>query len=143
FSADQDPEQFWTVEAAYLAASSPDCPKWTALPAGQNKKKLRPKWLGAGPREAHAKGYLQWLCIDGSQNNCTTYDEREKGVAALRSLDWDRVLCRPSTHFRFLAALLDDVAAALGEPLPRLAGRALAPQTSLAQRPQNAVLRNL
>lgn len=140
---EHDPELFWVDEPAYLAASDADCPCWAALPGGTNKKKQRPKWLGEGPRQAHAKGYLQWLCIDGSQKNCTTYDETRKGSAALRSLDWDRVLLRPPMQLQFLAALLDDIAVALGQPLGGLAERVLSPLTCLAKRPTDAVLRNL
>lgn len=140
---DQDPEQLWVDEPTYLAASDVDCPCWAALPVNTNKKKQRPKWLGEGPRQAHAKGYLQWLCIDGSQKNCTTYDETRKGSAALRSLNWDRVLLRPPMQLQFLAALLDDIAVALGQPLDGLAERVLSPLTCLAKRPTDAVLRNL
>lgn len=142
FTAQQDPEQFCTDDPAYLSAGSGDCPKWTALPPDRQKK-LRPKWLGASPREQHPKGYLQWLCIDGSQRGCTTYKESASGARALGGLHWPTVFSRQPTQLAFLAALLDDVSDAVNVPLAGLAGRSLAPETSLACGGQSGILRNI
>jgi len=141
FGATQDPEEFATTDAAFLAASVASCPCWNQLPPGK-KKNLRPKWLGSVPRERHPKAYLQWLCIDGNARTCTTYHESGSGKDALRGLDWDTVFRRPSPQLRFLAALVADLADGLGQPPSTdVSTRLLAPQT--ANPPVCRVLRNL
>lgn len=105
-----DVEDFETGDAAYLAATEDLCPTW----ARRQNKKDRPKWFGE-QRSHHPKGYLQWLCIDGSRRNCTTYSEAEGGAGALAGLDWAMVLGKPAAHSRYLRAFLADLADALGE----------------------------
>lgn len=143
FASTQDPEQFVTQDAAYLAASMNDCPSWAQAERGRQKK-LRPKWLGSLPRQHHPKGYLQWLCLAGQQCSCTTYDETNHGAAALRGLDWTTLLQRPSPQLGFLTSLLSDIADGVGQPLPSLLlGRYEAPETSRATPRATPVLRNL
>lgn len=134
---DADLEAFRAHDVAYLAATEDDCPCWLAT---KRTQKHRPKWLGAGPRTGHPKGYLQWLCIDGGLKTCTTYDESDAGGRALAGLRLSALLARPSSEFRYLRAFLADLAWALGEaPINEISPR---PVTSLIERPHN-VLRNL
>ncbi len=160
FPSDRDPEDFETMDAAYLAATDETCPCWKELgipPA--RKKKFRPKWLGLPSwwqldsndrermvswRKGHPKGYLQWLCRDGNQKNCTTYDETDKGGKALSTIPWRALLARADHHFKYLRALIADVADTLGEdPVTGKLTGAIADLTNpLRKRPQR-VLRNL
>lgn len=137
-------EDFHTLDVQYLHASENDCPRWVER---GRKKKDRPKWLG-DQRERHPKGYLQWLCRDAADKGCTSYDESHGGAEALRRLDWESLLL--STGVRYLGALLEDIADALGEsspmppsPVTRSPTEASHPTTSRARRPQDHVLRNL
>lgn len=160
YSSDQDPEQFDIANEAYLNATEDDCPCFKALeiPAA-SKKKLRPKWLGLPDwwkrneidkwirmiswRRGHPKGYLQWLCKDGSRKNCTTYDETVAGGRALSGLSWSALLGREQ-HFGYLRALITDVTAMLGQDptTGRITG-AIAELTDPLRHRPNAVLRNL
>ncbi len=143
FASTQDPEQFVTQDAAYLAASMAHCPSLALVPSGRQKK-LRPKWLGSLSRQHHPKGYLQWLCLAGQQCSCTAYDETNHGAAALRGLNWTALLQRPSPQLGFLTSLLSDIADGVGQPLPSLLlGRYEAPETSRATPRATPVLRNL
>jgi hypothetical protein len=109
--AASDLEAFETQDPAYRAATRADCP---CLPK-KDEKKHRPKWLGALPREKHPKGYLQWLCIDGSKKNCTTYDETTNGGEALSRLSWPALLGQPASNLRYLRAFIADLADVLGQ----------------------------
>lgn len=162
FAGDRDPEDFNVDDTEYLSATEADCPCWLSLPSGRQKK-LRPKWLGLPewypwpPREApipeqerrllwrrgHPKGYLQWLCRDGSRKNCTTYDEVERGGNALKSLDWRAVFGRPAHHSQYLRALLADVANALGAAFEPWLSGSLATVTSPFVLRNDPILRNL
>lgn len=139
FADSCDPEEFMTTDAAYLEATEAACPCWARLPHGQ-RKNLRPKWLGTA-RARHPKGYIQWLCRDGEEKNCTTYHETDDGGTALQRLDWRRVLERPAHHLRYLRALVADVADALGEQ-PPTSGQ-FAEDTSPFKRRPDPLLRNL
>lgn len=131
-------EDFETMDAPYEAATTRACPEWLAR---GEKKADRPKWLG-NLRHLHPKGYLQWLCLDGGAKNCTSYDESRGGAAALAQLDWGALLEHPG--LRYLGALLEDLADALGEPMPRMTPPGPPPPaTSLRHRPEDHVLRNL
>jgi hypothetical protein len=116
FASNTDPEDFYTDDLDYRAATQDDCPALLQTPESK-RKKLRPKWLGDGDRRRHPKGYLQWLCRDAQSKNCTTYHETRNGGGALQGLRWSTVLQRPDTHLGFLRALLDDLAHTLGQPL--------------------------
>lgn len=141
--AEPDLEAFETRDEAYLAATEADCPCWTST----RRRKYRPKWLGTSPRQQHPKGYIQWLCLDGSAKNCTTYNESMSGSEALKILTWSDVLSRPGAPFRYLRALLADLSVTLGppsnlapiteDPDPPI------PSTRLSARPRDHVLRNL
>lgn len=138
-----DPEDFRTSDAAYLADGEAACPCWSELPSGRAKKKLRPKWLGSA-RERHPKGYLQWLCRDGTAKNCTRYDETRSGSRALTEIDWQALLARPNDHFLYLRSLVADIADALNQP--PTAGSIHDPQASATSRfasGLNRLLRNL
>lgn len=126
------------VARAQSDSAARDCPEWFAR--GQ-KKNDQPKWLGRAPFH-HPKGYLQWLCLDGGAKNCTSYDESRGGAEALAQLDWGALLAHPG--LRYLGALLEDLADALGEPMPQMAPLGATPAvTSLRHRPADHVLRNL
>ncbi len=141
--AEPDLEAFETEDEAYLAATEADCPCWMST----RRKKYRPKWLGTLARERHPKGYLQWLCLDGSARSCTTYNESTSGSEALRDLTWSDVLSRTGAPMRYLRALLADLSFTLGppsnlapiteDPDPPI------PSTRLSVRPRDRVLRNL
>jgi hypothetical protein len=143
FSATCDPEAFQTNDPAYLAATKASCPRWSNLPPGRQKR-LRPKWLGSQARERHPKGYLQWLCRDGTATNCTAYHETKDGGQALAHLRWSELLSRPVNHFSYLRALLADLAEGLAdnpETGPVLGSQALL--TSRFTQRREPVLRNL
>ncbi len=108
---DGDVEDFQTVDAAYAAADDEACPEWCKRrrPSGD-----RPKWLGAGDRTKHPKGYLQWLMRDGSKITCTTYREAKEGVDALKGIDWAEVL-KYKHRCSFVRSLVADVAALLNQ----------------------------
>lgn len=138
--SERDPEAFSTSDPAYLAATDESCPCWVA--AGR-KSKAKPKWLASGGRDRHPKGYLQWLCMDGSRTNCTHYSETDGGAEALRELGWGIVLSRPEEHLAYLRALLADLADCLNQAPSTGAvagvGAATAPQATGGVR----LLRNL
>ena len=138
-----DVEAFQTNDAAYLGATEEICPCWIS----KRIRKNRPKWLGTLLRDKHPKAYLQWLCLDGSQRNCTTYDETENGGRALTGLRWGTLLEQPSSQLRYLRAFLADLADVLGEDPTTGAvvedPAAPVPATRLSARPQTHVVRNL
>ncbi|HRI71182.1 MAG TPA: hypothetical protein PK156_43415 [Polyangium sp.] len=156
YPSDRDPEQFEIADSAYLNASDDACSCWKALGA---KKKSRPKWLGLPSwwnanepdeqgrviswRQGHPKGYLQWLCKDGSHKKCTTYDESIGGGRALSSLSWPALLGREK-HFGYLRALISDVSAKLQQdPATGKVVGTIANLTDPLQYRPDAVLRNL
>lgn len=138
-----DVEAFQTHDAAYLAATEVLCPCWTV----KRIKNNRPKWLGNSARDKHPKGYLQWLCMDGSQRNCTSYNETTNGGRALAGLRWATLLGQPSSQVRYLRAFVADLADALGEDPTTGAivedPGAPAPATRLSARTRAHVIRNL
>lgn len=135
-------EAFETDDPGYLAATEAACPCWQK---NGRRKKRRPKWLGTVDRGHHPKGYLQWLCLDGADENCTTYRETRAGGEALATLSWAPLLALPAGSLRYLRAFLADLAHGLGQqPTTGVVGE-LKPAvvTSLSARPANPVLRNL
>lgn len=134
-----DLEDFLTRDVQYASATETDCPCWVSR---GRKKADRPKWLGS-ERERHPKGYLQWLCRDGDAKGCTTYDESQGGAEALKRLDWDVLFT--NTGLSYLSALLEDLADALGQPLPFLfpLKEVDGTPTKLELRPRAHVLRNV
>lgn len=143
FGDDIDPEAFETTDARYLTAREADCPTLAALSPAR-KKKLRPKWLGALPRERHPKGYLQWLCRAPAEHSCTSYSETESGGPALAEIHWQSLFGRPDTHFAFLRALVEDLEDGLGcAPAVGTVGGIASPLTARSKAPRDPVLRNL
>lgn len=147
--ASADVESFATSDPGYAAATATSCPTWAA----SSKKKNRPKWLGSASRTAHPKGYLQWLCIDGSSRCCTTYAEtaglgQPSGANALANISWAILLSSPLPTLRFVRAFLTDVATGLQQP-PSIGGPAISedpqllPVTSLVYKRTAPVLRNI
>ena len=59
--AQGDPEDFFTADSMYDAATESHCLCWVT---DGREKNRRPKWLGDVDRRRHPKGYLQWLCRD-------------------------------------------------------------------------------
>lgn len=159
YPLDRDPEQFDISDDVYFKATEDECPCLKALMiAADRKRKLRPKWLGLPSwwqsnaeerdriiswRKGHPKGYLQWLCRDGSQRNCTTYDETAAGGKALSGLSWLALLGR-ERHFGYLRALISDVSHLLGQdPATGKVTGAIADLTDPRRPRPDAVLRNL
>ena len=137
---EHDPEAFSTSDPAYLAATDASCPCWVE---DGRKAKTRPKWLGAGPREQHPKGYLQWLCVDGARPNCTHYSESDVGADALRELGWGLVLSRPEGQLAYLRALLADLAASLDQAPSTGAVASVGAATAAQPTGGHRLLRNL
>ena len=92
-------------------------------------------------REFHPKCYLHYLCDPTLMDKRKRYRETDKGVAALRSLDWSDVL-GPSPHCPFLHAFLDDLGEALNSPLPSVSRDHADPRVRFPG-PKNRILRNL
>jgi len=122
--ADLDLEQFRTIDQAFLT-----------LPAGTDRIADMPQ------REFHPKSYLHYLCDPTLADRRKRYRETVNGVAALESLDWERVLSSPP-HCPFLHAFLDDLGAALNSPLPFI-DRARADPRARFPGPRDRILRNL
>jgi hypothetical protein len=143
FAPDCDPENFQTHDEAYLKEETSICHCLLNLPTARHRN-LKPKWFNQALRARHPKGYLQWLCRNGTERSCTSYHETEGGARALAGLHWPSLLGRPTEHFQYLRALLADLAEGLGEeptigPVPGTQ----APITSRAARRTSPVLRNL
>ncbi len=68
-------------------------------------------------RQRHPKSYLHYLCDPTLADRKRRYRETQGGAAALKDLDWRKVLVVPP-HCPFLHALLDDLAACLDHRLP-------------------------
>jgi hypothetical protein len=81
-------------------------------PPDRPPKDKCPPWATPG-RAQHPKRYLQFLC-DPAGTDSRAYVETKGGQAALRELDWPKVLA-PQEHVRFLRSLIHDLADALGE----------------------------
>ena len=65
--------------------------------------------------ERHAKHYLEDLI---ARSGGTPYEETVGGAAALRQLDWPRVLGGSPTHCPLAKALMDDLSAFFQRPSP-------------------------
>ena len=92
-------------------------------------------------RLRHPKWYLRWLC-DPTSLREKAYKETKGGLAALRELDWSRVLGEPD-RCPFLRSLVVDLADALGQSLPfsDLGGNFLTSRHNPGRR--NPTLRNI
>jgi hypothetical protein len=92
-------------------------------------------------RLRHPKWYLRWLC-DPTCLREQAYKETKGGLAAVRELDWSRVLGQPD-RCPFLRSLIVDLADALGRSLPfsDLGGNPLTSRHNPGRR--NATLRNI
>ncbi len=94
-----------------------DDPDFTTPENRLNQKSL-PRWA-TSDREKHPKRYLQFLC-DPSGTSPRPYFEvdkgpgRRSGQAALRHLDWSKVLATKQ-HVQFVRSLIHDIADALDE----------------------------
>ena len=142
FPPDVDPEAFVITDASYIAAIAANCQAWSSLPQSKQKKH-RPKWLGAGPRDRHPKGYLQWFCRAPAEPSCTNYSETNTGGPALANIRWDMLLGRPGHHFQFLRALIEDLEEKLGQSVNGPVTGNVFQLTARSYAPQNAVLRNI
>jgi hypothetical protein len=157
--AERDVEMFQTNDDAYSSADHCQCVVWHAEPPEKKNKaafkKRRPKWAVSSQREHHPKGYLQWLCMDPHHINCTTYDETEKGAAALANLDWAQLAAHASPpssgselpvrqdRLRFVRALVDDLEGVLGPASVQFDAPPRGTPTALGQAPKDRVLRNI
>jgi len=65
----------------------------------------------------HPKWYLRWLCEPSGPPKEGAYKERKQGFAALKDLDWSKIL-GPEGHCPFLRSLVVDLADALDVTLP-------------------------
>jgi hypothetical protein len=122
--ANLDLEQFRTVDQAFLT-----------LPPGTERIAEMPQ------REFHPKSYLHYLCDPTLHDHQRKYRETHNGVAALASLNWERVIRSPP-HCPFLHAFLDDLGEALNSPLP-FVDRAHADPRARFPGPIDRILRNL
>lgn len=114
-----DPEQFTVID-----------PKCSEVFSGDQQA---PEWaIDLPTRLRHPKHYLDFL--SGS------YRETHQGNAALRAVDWDRVLTHQQ-HCRFLRSLFQDIEDALGIDQPQFPGDTH-PLTSDWRNPDR-ILRNL
>jgi hypothetical protein len=141
FNEDWDPECFDVNDDGYLSALEGDCKAWSCLPA-EKQRKLRPKWLGAGERKKHPKGYLQWLCIEPGDRKCTRYSEAECGATALAGIQWDLLLRGPRGRMRFLRAMVEDIDDGLGNEFGSI-GPVPTVVTSRSRDLRDCVLRNI
>ncbi|MBI5496584.1 MAG: hypothetical protein HY904_16295 [Deltaproteobacteria bacterium] len=109
-----DIEDFQTDDPAYESADGAECAAWHAKgdPANQ-----RPQWLRSLPRSRHPKAYLSWLLRAANELNCSAYRETRQGVDALAALNLRAAVAAPG-QCRFLRALVDDLADALGAVRP-------------------------
>lgn len=135
-----DVEDFQTVDPIYAAADDTACPEWCKR---KRQSRDRPKWLGAGDRTRHPKGYLQWLMRDGTIPTCTSYSEVPNGVDALKNLDWSEVL-KYKARCAYVRALVGDISALLNQPpaIPNWQGMEAVLTSRTTPRP-DPVLRNI
>jgi hypothetical protein len=143
--ADIDPEQFETDDPEYTADTGEGCTQLQERNRKTRKNKKASWVLSQQPwrywqREYHPKAYLQWLCRDPKENNCTRWKETEQGADALEKLDWAASLAAPD-KCSFLRSLINDLADALGEQSP-VEGEC-APLTAYKPDDPDAVLRNM
>lgn len=108
----------------------------------KKQKEFRPVWLKPGVsavRCQHPKAFLSWLCREGAERNCSSYNETKTGSFALQHLDWTKILGRPENQLQYLRSLVADLADRLGQP--PISGSVMGKQASPPFR--NRVLRNL
>jgi len=127
--ANHDLEQFRTTDQAFLN-----------LPPDNRPKKQR-VIIHMPDRERHPKSYLRYLCDPTLTDRQRRYKETQGGVAALLDLDLPQVLSTPP-HCPFLHSFLDDLGAALNQPLS-FVSQAHAESLTRFPGPQNALLRNI
>ena len=120
-----DVESFQTNDAAFLQLPNAQFDRIVDMPH----------------RQRHPKSYLHYLCDPTLADRRRRYRETAGGVAALRQLDWQRVLT-PAPHCPFLQAFLDDLVYALNHPLG-FVSRAHAHPLTRFPGGQNRLLRNL
>ena len=144
-----DPEAFETDDPLYSADDGSSCTTLLERNTRHHWEQRRAPWLVAPQadapwftRERHPKAYRQWLCRDPNENWCTAWQESKGGAAALQKLTWRAVLANPA-HCTYARAFVDDLADALGEPVPFPPGGALAEHTRRKPRAGDTVLRNL
>lgn len=98
--------------------------------------------LTAYRRERHPKAYVTWLCRDPLDKRGSTYRESESGTAALKALDWTRVL-DTAGHCTYARAFMRDLAAILGPPATALPEGDEPPLLARGATLPESVLRNL
>ncbi len=141
--ANWDPEAFLTDDPDFVADDGSGCTTWRTLPPPKrDSKRYKPGWLKRGPdRVRHPKDYLAWLSRDAAEKDCCAYRETHEGRVALEGLDWRAVL-QAADQVRFLRAMIEDIADALGVPSPVAPGN-VAPETARSALPPDPMLRNL
>ena len=143
-----DPEQFETDDEDYSTDDGDACTRLNDRNQRRRENRrapwvLAPQSIGLHCRERHPKAYLEWLCRDPRENNCTRWQESKQGAEALAKLDWVAALSNTS-HCTWLRAFVEDLAEGLGEPLPDgIAGGQACPLTSYKRDHPSALLRNL
>lgn len=111
----RDRERFLTDDPDYEVDDGSAC-QALAERASRGANRRKAPWV-TDRRNEHPKHYLQWLCRDPSENQCTKWKERGSGARALAELDWQAVL-NQLNEYAFLHALVQDLADALGESEP-------------------------
>ncbi len=135
----RDREAFLTSDPEYEIDHGTECATLVERAARGVKRKRAP-WVKER-RTEHPKHYLEWLCRDPAENDCTTWKETKAGANALACLDWKAVLNLPS-EYGFLHALVEDLADALKEPEPFAPAVRLDVPTRLRPPSQRTYLRN-
>jgi len=135
----RDREQFLTADTAYETDEGADCAKLIERACRGARRKKAP-WV-VDRRSEHPKHYLQWLCRDSNESDCTTWKETKAGAHALSQLDWKAVLSAQN-EYNFLHALVEDIADALGESDPFVPVMRVDVPTRLRPRNERAFLRN-
>lgn len=135
----RDREQFLTADPGYEADDGSACSVLLERAArGAERKKAL--WVKER-RTEHPKHYLQWLCRDPSEKDCTTWRETGAGAEALAQLDWGSVLTL-ANEYAFLHALVEDLADALNEPEPFIPPVRIHVPTRLRPPSERTCLRN-
>ena len=151
------PEAYFFGEPAALQRAGVLATQSVKLPPGLDLEQFRttdPDYLALAEnqlladlpeRERHPKSYLQYLCdpllTGGSKRRYRETGDPRGGVAALKTLDWKRVLSDPP-HCPFLHAFLDDLSYALEQPLAFVDAQHANPRTQFPGE-KNRLLRNL
>ncbi len=117
-----------------------DDPEFLAQPVVTHPPDLRARTWAIEGRARHPKAYLRFLVQPNPYRTSPRYQETRQGVAALRELDWNKLVAESSLG-RLARSLLDDLAWALDVDFPARHGD-LHESTRFGGRPHN-LLRNI